>query len=206
MAIFPSDDPAIAAATRNRLRPLIGGYKSYFLENVKRNDPTSRGKTQSRDMWLGRRKFVAECPFDLRIDDIELLMSFYEVYGVAGFTFFDFEQKQVGSPGYRPNVLLGTTDGTAGQFFTLPAKEVVQSSIIIYVADVSIGAGFTFSSGTGALGEDRIQITAAQTLGLSVKAALKGRFRYTCEIPAAPQKGNSDFNRQTLQMIAQEKF
>jgi hypothetical protein len=206
MAVFPSDDLALSAATRGRLRPLIGGYKSYFLENVKRNDPISRGKTQARDMWLGRKKWVGECPFDLRIDDVELLMSFYEIYGVSGFTAFDFEQKQVGSPGYRPAVQIGTADGTAGQFFTLPAKDVVQSSVIIYVSDVSIGAGFTFSSGTGAQGEDRVQITAGQTNGAKVTAAFKGRCRYTCEIPRPPEKANVDWNRQTVFMILQEKF
>lgn len=161
MAIFPSDDPGISLTIRNRLRPLIASHSSNFAENVKRNAP-SAGASQSRDIW-GRTKFQASLEFDRLIDDAELLMSFWEVYRVVGFTFFDFEPCVIGTPGYRNPDPLGTGDG-ATLTFTVRAKELVSSSIVVYedtapssAARVVISsANYALSVGTGPQGEDQI--------------------------------------------------
>lgn len=168
MAIWPSDDLTLSLATRKRLRPLIDGYSSRFIDNVKRNSPTA-GASQSRDAWGGRTKFTADCPFDLPIDDIELLMSFWDQYRVAGFTFFDFVQKVIGAPGYMPADPLGTGDGSTTTF-TARAKEIVASSVIAYNNGVAV-AGPTLSVGTGSQGEDRIVFSAAPVGAKTVSGA-----------------------------------
>jgi hypothetical protein len=207
MPIFPSDDPAIAAATRKRLRPLIDGYKSYFVDAVMWNG-IKQGKSQSRDPWLGKLRWVGECPFDLLIDDIELITSFLDVNRISGFTMFDFEQKVVGNaPGYRTPVTIGTTGGGAGEKFTLPAKEV--SALTVEVANGAGGwtvVASTIEVGTGALTEDKAVVTNAQTAGRTVRASFKGRCRYTVEVRQYPQKGNSEWNRQRMFFTATEKF
>lgn len=161
MAIFPSDDLSLPLATRKRLRPLIEGYSSRFIDNVKRNAPTS-GASQARDSW-GRKKFTADCPFDRQLNDIELLMSFWDQYAVSGFTFFDFVGKSIGTssvaPGYMPADPLGTGDGSTTTF-TIRAKEVLTSSLIAYNNAVAV-AGATLSVATGAQGEDRVVFPAA---------------------------------------------
>lgn len=159
MPVFPADDLSLSVAIRNRLRPLIASHASGFNENVKRNSPTA-GASQTRDMW-GKVKFAASLEFDRKIDDIELLMSFWEVYRITGFTYFDFEQIVMGTPGYRSPEVLGTGDG-ATLTFTIRAKEIVSSSVVVYNNTVPISSGFyalsaeTNGIGTGSQGEDQI--------------------------------------------------
>lgn len=215
MAVFPSDDLALAIATRKRLRPLIDAHASGpSIENVKRNAVT-QGKSQSRDVW-GRKKFMAVLAFDRLIDDIELLHSFTEVFGVSGFTYFDFEQKQVGLPGYRPAVSIGTGDGVTATF-TLPAREIVSSTLIVYVSAVQKTAGVDYNlaarsgalnDGPGPVGEDQVVFIAGHipAAAAPITAAFKGRYRYTAEIPEPAKKHHLDWNRQLLEMTVLEKF
>jgi hypothetical protein len=203
MAIFPPDDPAIALATRKLLRPIVNSHTSGFIENVKRN-PATAGSSQARDVW-GKLKFSSGLEFQLAIANIELMMSFYEVYRVTGFTAFDFEQYQAGSPGYRPADPLGTGDGSTTTF-TIPAKEV--GGVIVYdnAGVVAFPAGYSISVGTGAQGEDRIVFAVAPVTAHVLTIAYLGRRRYTCEIPAPPGKGNIEYNRQRLTMQLLQKF
>jgi len=168
MAVFPSDDLSLPLATRKRLRPLINGYSSRFISNVKRNSPTA-GASQARDAWGGRKKFTADCPFDRTFDDIELLLSFWDQYGVAGFTFFDFVTKTIGAPGYMPADSLGIGDG-ATTTFTARAKEIDSSSLIVYNNTVPV-AGVTLSVGTGSQGEDRTVFSSAPVGAKTVTGA-----------------------------------
>lgn len=206
MAIFPPDDISLSLATRNRLKPLISGYNARFISNVKRNSPTA-GASQSRDVW-GKKKFTADCPFSKGIDDIELLLSFWDVYGVSGFTFFDFVQTVIGAPGYRPADALGTGDG-ATLTFTIRAKEIASSSVIVYDNGVAVSAGFySLSAGTGAQGEDRIVFGGghAPAAGHALTIAYKGRRRYTCEIVADPPKSMTEWDRFGNIITVLEKF
>ncbi len=212
MAIFPSDDPGLAVATRKRVRPLIAGYSSRYIESVRRNMAT-QGVSQSRDTW-GKKKFYATVPFELAIADAELLMSFVDVYGISGFTGFDFEAKQIGSPGYRPAVNIGTGDG-ATTTFTIPAREV--SGLIVWVAGVQKTAGVDYNLGTrsgalndgpGAQGEDQVVFIAGHipTAGQAITVAFLGRCRYTIELPEPATKETVDWNRQAIHMIWLEKW
>lgn len=167
MAVFPPDDMTLAAATRRRLKPMVDSHGSGFVENVRRN-PAFEGKSQARDLW-GRLKWTASLEFRLAIADIELMMSFWEVYRVSGFTAFDFEQIQIGSPGYRPADALGTGDG-ATTVFTIRAKEVVAGTQIVYNNTVVV-AGTTLGVGTGSQGEDQITFAAAPPGAKTVTAA-----------------------------------
>lgn len=204
MAIFPSDDLALDSATRRRIRPLIDGYSSRFIENVKRNPPTN-GTSQNRDVW-GRKKLVADAPFRLKVADVELIMSFWETYGAQGFTLFDFEKKQVGLPGYRAALSFGNATGGA-QTFTLPAKEV--SGLVLYKNGVAIPSGsvtlhsgsFPLYDGPGAQGEATVDLAAgAATAGQVLTAAYLGRYRCTAEIPTEPLKSTAEWNLQSVQM------
>lgn len=203
MAIFPSDDPSQTAAVRRRLRPLENGYSSRFIDNVKRNAPTA-GASQGRDMWGSKTKFTADCPFVLCVDDIELLMSFWDRYRLAGFTFFDFIAKTIGPPGYMPPDPLGTGNGTT-TVFTAPAKEIVSSSLFAYANTVPV-AGVTLSVGTGSQGEDRVVFPSPPANGAALTITFKGRRRYTCEIPSPPTKGSNSLNRQRLSLTVLEMF
>lgn len=161
MAVFPTDDLSLSLAIRRRLRPLIASHSSDFMENVKRNAPTA-GASQTRDMW-GKLKFKAALEFDRTIDDAELVMSFWQTNRVIGFTFFDFEPCVIGTPGYRNPDPLGTGDGST-LAFTIRAKEIVSSSVVVYsdtsptsTSRVAISSGFySLSVGTGSQGEDQI--------------------------------------------------
>jgi len=203
MAIFPSDDPSIASAIRRRLRPLEDGYSARFISNVKRNAPTA-GATQSRDTWGGRKKFTADCPFNLRSDDADLLESFWARYAELGFTFFDFLPSTVGTGSYLDPLPLSTGNGST-TIFTAPAKEIVSSSVIAYSNGVPV-AGVTLSVGTGAQGEDRIVFPSAPVNGAALTLAFKGRRRFTTEIPAPPAKSSSGLNQQRITITVLEKF
>ncbi len=206
MAIFPSDDLALDATTRRRILPLLAGYTTPPLENVKRNPPTN-GTVQARDVW-GRKKFSATMPFRLRIPDIELLMSFWEVYGSAGFTMFDFRSKQIGAPGYRAATSLGNATG-ALQTFTLPAKAV--SGLILYknvggVPTVIPSGSITIHNGVaplydgaGAQGEATVDLAAGvAAAGQAITAAFLGRYRYTVIAAEAPQKSAAEYNLEDI--------
>jgi hypothetical protein len=200
MALFPSDDPAIPLATRRRLAPLVASHASSFIDNVKRNAPTA-GASQGRDVW-GRNKFSATWEFNLGIDDIELIMSFWAMYKVSGFFGYDFEFITVGSPGYRAPEALGIGNGVITTF-TVAAKQI--SNITVYDNGVSTAA-WTLSIGTGPQGEDRIIFTAAPVAGHILTIAYKGRHRYFLEIPSPPAKGNTEWNRQRVSFPVLEKF
>jgi hypothetical protein len=205
MAIFPSDDSAISASTRKRLRPLVDSYSSTPIDALKRNAPTA-GAAQSRDPWTGRTKRQVSMEFDLLVADIELISAFIDTYGVAGFTFFDFESKLYGTPGARPARNIGTGDG-ATLTFTIPAKET--SGIVVYVNGVAKTAGvdYNVSVGTGSQGEDQIVFIAghAPGNGLAVTVAFLGRIRYTMQMAQRYAKRTVDWNRQVLSVTLIEQ-
>jgi hypothetical protein len=205
MAIFPADDLTLPLATRKRLRPLVESWRSEAKENVLRNPPT-RGNAQALDLW-GTKKWWGSGDFNLFTPDVELIHSFWEVYGNS-FTIFDFANKQFGAPGYRPRLSIGTANGTAT--WTLAGKEAV-AGYTIYVNNVAktLGVDYTYSEETGAQGEAQIIFTAghipAGGAGAIEFAGLL-RCRYTAEIREEPTKRFVDWNRQLLSLTAWEKW
>lgn len=177
------------------IKPLFG-YQSWQEENVRRNTARSP-KFQEIDLW-NRTIFMARMRFDLRTDDGLLARAFWKNNRGLSFDFFDYEDD------IYIDVLLGTASGAPGQKFVIPGDQVRNWSW--KVNGVNQGtAGASIEVGTGGLGQDKLVVAGAQTLGHQIKISYTGKGLFTCVFIERPTKESHKYNRLLQEFAVMER-
>ena len=133
------------------------------------------GAEQRKQKWLYPRRNLKLTYAYLTFTEVSTLWEFYLArkgsYEAFNF-FFPFSETYVGE-------YVGTGDGST-VIFNLPAKTSTHYKVYIDSVAQTESTNYTFGSGTGADGEDKVKFTAAPTDGARITYDFTGYLKVRC--------------------------